>query len=85
MIYMISKGRALDKLYFQKSTVLIHFEKKSNQKFLGVLPVCLKKHTQRNDKAISTCCLIEPVLTACFLRLFIYKKANSKIMNFSLA
>ena len=45
----------------------------------------LKKQTPRNGKAISTCCLNEPGLTACFPRLFVNKKLNSKIMKFSLA
>ena len=78
VIYFSYIYRALDKLYFQKSTVLVHFLKKVNEKFLWVLTVRLKI----TYKVIIS---IEPGLAACFPRLFINKKVNSKIFNFSLA
>ena len=58
---------ALDKLYFQKSTVLVHFSKKEYREFSGVLTICLKKHTPRNDKTISTRSLNKPGLMFVFL------------------
>ena len=43
---------------------------------------CLKKTYTKKGKVIIS---IEPWLSACFLRIFISKKVNSKIFNFSLA
>ena len=42
------------------------FKKRSNEKCFGILTFFLKKHTPRNDKAISTGHLIASELTACF-------------------
>ena len=44
--------------------------------------LCVLKTYTKKDKVIIS---IEPGLTACFPRLFINKKVNSMVFNFSLA
>ena len=81
-LFFIYIYRALDKLYFQKSTVLVHFLKKSVTRNFYEYGLCVLKTYTKKDKVIIS---IEPGLTACFPRLFINKKVNSMIFNFSLA
>ena len=59
-VNLSKKGFRFSKEYSTR----LFFKIGSNEKFVGVLTVCLKKQTPRNDKVISTCCLIEPGLTA---------------------
>ena len=78
VIYFSYMYRALDKFIFKRVLYLSIFKKKKcKEKFLWVLKTYTKK-----DKVIIS---IEPGLTACFPRLFINKKVNSMVFNFSLA